>query len=155
MYFCVDGYNRWYVCLCNFREWYVIRFQTESTQVGKVGWESHSFPGNLPPRKRLSRQLHSAICLHLSCPVQVNNQDFKLSRLPPGCHLILGPGVQTRKAIRSCSNALQWFIACWSCAPECKAKVVSFSTFLLLCFFPRNNLKKWGQRCCTLLKRRA
>ena len=145
MYFCVDGYNRWYVCLCNFREWYVIRFQTESTQVGKVGWESHSFPGNLPPRKRLSRQLHSAICLHLSCPVQGNNQDFKLSRLPPGCHLILGPGVQTRKAIRSCSNALQWFIACWSCAPECKAKVVSFSTLLLLCFFSEIIFKNGGR----------
>ena len=83
-----------------------IHFQTESTQVGKVGWESHSFPGNLPPRKRLSRQLHSAICLHLSCPAQGNNQDSKLSRLPPpGCHLCR-PGKPSEVVPMHCNDSL-------------------------------------------------
>ena len=155
MYFCLDGYNRWYVCLCNFREWYVIRFQTESTQVGKVGWGSHSFPGNLPPRKRLSRQLHSAICLHLSCPAQGNNQDFKLSRLPPGCHLILGPGVQTRKASEVIPMHCNDSLPAGRVLLSARRRSCLSLHFCCCVFFSRNNLKKWGQRCCTLLKRRA
>ena len=105
------------------------KLYAESTHLGKVEGESHNFLGNLPPSGRLSHKVHSAS--RQAAIMSSNCTDFHFSFACNMCTL----------------GKLAAVVVC--------SKVQGEGRDFPCTVFFRNYLQKWGQGCCTLLRRRA